>query len=66
MLTRRVSNFTAYMCFTIKPFLMKTENNLNKEKCQNLLNFLSFKEPKKKMFLKIAAQLSEAGDFLNP
>ena len=45
---------------------MKTENNLNKEKCQNLLNFLSFKEPKKKMFLKIAAQLSEAGDFLNP
>ena len=29
-------------------------------------NFLSFKEPKKKMFLKIAAQLSEAGDFPNP
>ena len=38
---------------------------LNK-KCQNLLNVVIFKElQEKSVFLKIAAQAFEAGDFLN-
>ena len=39
---------------------------LNEKKCQNLLNFVTFKELyEKSVFLKIVAQASESGNFLN-
>ena len=45
---------------------MNTEKNFKQEKMLNLLDFVTFKELKEKfMFLKIAAQTFEAGDFLN-
>ena len=42
---------------------IKTEQNL--KKCLDLLNFVTFKKlQRKSAFLKIAAQVFEAGDFL--
>ena len=44
----------------------KTKRILNKKKCLNLLNFVTFKELlEKSTFLNLAAQAFEAGDFLN-
>ena len=45
---------------------MGTQNHFKSEKNLNLLNFVTFKGLKEKSaFLKIAAQASEAGDFLD-
>ena len=47
---------------------MEKEKNFKWEKSENLLNFVTFRECficEKLVFLKIAAEAFEAGDFLN-
>ena len=45
---------------------MDRKRILNEKKSENLLNFVTFKELwEKSVFLKIAAQTFDAGDFLN-
>ena len=54
-----MSNFTTYDGMTIN------NKDRKKQKCWNLISFVTFKEIyKKSAFLKIAAQAYEAGDFL--